>query len=162
MATLYELKGTALDLMYQLESGDTEYSEEGLRDTLDMLEGEFADKVESYIIIIKQFEADAERWREEKKRLDERIKRAEKNALRLKNTIATAAVELGMKNIDTEHFTVNRFNAKKLDVYGAVPDEFKTEKQRTVKETDNAAIKAALDAGEKLGFARYVASCTIK
>ena len=50
----------------------------------------------------------------------------------------------------------------KLDIYGAVPDEFKIEKTKNVKETDRDAIKNALDAGEKLGFARYVASCTIK
>lgn len=160
--TLYELKGEALNLLYQLETGESEYSDECLRDTLEMLEGEFVDKVENYIIIIKQFEDDAERLRVEKKRLDERIKRAERNALRLKNTITKAAADLGMKNIQTEHFTVNRFNAAKLDIYGTVPDEFKKEVQRTAKETDKDAIKAALDAGEQLGFARYVSSCTIK
>lgn len=160
--TIYELKGEALNLMWQLESGESDYSDECLRDTLEMIEGEFADKVENYIIIIKQFEDDAERLRAEKKRLDERIKRAERNALKLKNTITKAATDLGMKNVQTEHFTINRFNATKLDIYGTVPDEFKKEVQWTAKETDKDAIKAALDSGEKLSFARYVASCTIK
>lgn len=160
--TLYELKGAALDLLEQLESGESEFSEQCLRDTLESIEGEFADKVESYIVIIKELENDAERCKAEKKRLDERIKSAERNILRLKNTITAAAVDLDMKNVKTEHFTINRFNNAKLDICGSVPDEYKKEVQTVRKDIDKDAIKAALDNGEELGFARYVKSCTIK
>lgn len=160
--TIYELKGTVLDLLYQLESGDTVYSEDGLRDTLEMIEGEFDDKVDSYCMVIQELSADAEKLKAEEARLAERRKGIERNIMRLKDVITSEAAAIGRKNVKTEHFTVNRFNMAKLDIYGSVPDEFKVEKTRTVKEPDRDAIKTALDAGEKLGFARYLASCTIK
>lgn len=160
--TLYELKGVALDLLEQLESGDSDFSEECLRDTLESLEGEFADKVESYIVIIKELENDVERCKAEKKRLDERIKSAERNVLRLKNTITAAAIDLDMKNIKTDHYTVNRFNTQKLDIYGEVPEIYKREVQTIRKDVDKEAIKRALDSGKDLDFARYIKSCTIK
>lgn len=160
--TLYELKGEALNLLYQLESGESDFSEKCLRDTLESLEGEFADKIEAYIIIIKEFEDDAERCKAEKKRLDERIKQAERNVLRLKNAITSAATDLGKKNVKTEHFIINRFNNTKLDIFGAVPDEFKKEVQTVRKDINKEAIKAVLDNGQQLDFARYISSCTIK
>lgn len=160
--TIYELKGELLDLLYQMETGESDYSEECLKDALDMVEGEFEDKAEGYCEVIRALERDIETLKSEKKRLADRQASLERNVLRMKDVLTKTATELGMKNIKTLHYTVNRFNAAKLDIFDTIPDEYKKEVQRTAKETDKDAIKAALDSGEKLSFARYVASCTIK
>ena len=159
---IYEIKGTLLDLLYQAESGESEYSEDCLKDALEMVEGEFEDKVDAYCTIIRTLESDVEQLKEEKKRLAERQASIERNILRMKDVITRTASELGMKNVKTLHYTVNRFNAAKLDIFDKVPDEFKKEVPTVRKDNDTEAIKAALDAGEKLSFARYVSSCTIK
>ena len=158
--TLYELTEQARELLDMMENSDA--PEQCVKDTFESVEGDFTDKVEAYIVIIKELENDIEKCKTERKRLEERIKSADRNIVRLKNIITAAAMSLNMKNVKTEHFTINRFNSEKLDIYDSVPDSFKKEVQTVRKDVDKEKIKETLNSGEKLDFARYVSSCTIK
>lgn len=122
MATLYELTGQFLDI-YNLE-----LDEETKLDTLDSIdwETEYETKVENYIKIMKNLEADVEARKNEIKRLMELNKADEKKKEHLKDTLSASMSLTGHERVDTPLFKVSFRKSQAVEVDEAVlPEAYK-------------------------------------
>ena len=93
MASIYEVTGELLALMDMAEQEDMD--PQALADTLEGLEGEFDDKVESWVKCIKNLEGEAKAVKDEAKRLADRAKTIENNTKRMKETVLACLKALG-------------------------------------------------------------------
>lgn len=162
MSSLYDISERLMSLYAMMD--DESFSEECIKDTLEALEGEFDDKVEGWCKWIKSIESDVKIAKEEAERLREKAKRDEKKIVQLKSTLAEYMNTVERPKVKTALFNVNRLKMNgKLDIdgMGDIPDEYKKEVTRIVKEADKDKIREALDKGERLPFARYYNSITI-
>lgn len=156
MATLYDITGRALALMQMADDEDIE--PEVFKDTLDGIEGEFDDKIETYCKVIKNIEADAKAVAEELKRLQSKKKHLENTVSRMKETILEAMRLTGKTSSGGKVLkaTIQK-NGGVLPlimddpVAEALPEEFRITKY----EANNEAIRKALDEGIELPFAHY-------
>lgn len=122
MATLYELTGQFLDI-YNLE-----LDEETKLDTLDSIdwETEYETKVENYIKVMKNLEADVEARKNEIKRLMELNKADEKKKEHLKDTLSASMSLTGHERVDTPLFKVSFRKSQAVEVDEAVlPEDYK-------------------------------------
>ena len=122
MATLYELTGQFLDI-YNLE-----LDEETKLDTLDSIdwETEYETKVENYIKVMKNLEADVEARKNEIKRLMELNKADEKKKEHLKDTLSASMSLTGHERVDTPLFKVSFRKSQAVEVDEAVlPEAYK-------------------------------------
>lgn len=122
MATLYELTGQFLDI-YNLE-----LDEETKLDTLDSIdwETEYETKVENYIKVMKNLEADVEARKNEIKRLMELNKADEKKKEHLKDTLSASMSLTGHERVDTPLFKVSFRKSQAVEVDEAVlPEVYK-------------------------------------
>ncbi len=122
MATLYELTGQFLDI-YNLE-----LDEETKLDTLDSIdwETEYETKVENYIKVMKNLEADVEARKNEIKRLTELNKADEKKKEHLKDTLSASMSLTGHERVDTPLFKVSFRKSQAVEVDEAVlPEAYK-------------------------------------
>lgn len=122
MATLYELTGQFLDI-YNLE-----LDEEAKLDTLDSIdwETEYETKVENYIKVMKNLEADVEARKNEIKRLTELNKADEKKKEHLKDTLSASMSLTGHERVDTPLFKVSFRKSQAVEVDEAVlPEAYK-------------------------------------
>lgn len=122
MATLYELTGQFLDI-YNLE-----LDEETKLDTLDSIDwnSEYENKVENYIKVMKNLEADVEARKSEIKRLTELNKADEKKKDHLKETLSTSMVLTGHERVDTPLFKVSFRKSQAVEVDETVlPESYK-------------------------------------
>lgn len=112
MATLYELTGQFLDI-YNLE-----LDEETKLDTLDSIdwETEYETKVENYIKVMKNIEADVEARKNEIKRLMELNKVDEKKKDHLKDTLSANMILTGHERVDTPLFKVSFRKSEAVEV----------------------------------------------
>lgn len=91
MSALRDITGDYLKLMVMLEEEpDSEETLEFIKDTLEGVEGEFGDKIEKYVYVIKEYEAQIEAIKKEMERLSQRKKVVENSIERLKNAIKGA------------------------------------------------------------------------
>lgn len=122
MATLYELTGQFLDI-YNLE-----LDEETKLDTLDSIdwETEYETKVENYIKVMKNLEADVEARKNEIKRLTELNKADEKKKEHLKDTLSASMSLTGHERVDTPLFKVSFRKSQAVEVDETVlPEAYK-------------------------------------
>ena len=122
MATLYELTGQFLDI-YNLE-----LDEETKLDTLDSMDwnSDYENKVENYIKVMKNLEADVEARKNEIKRLTELNKADEKKKDHLKETLSTSMVLTGHERVDTPLFKVSFRKSQAVEVDETVlPESYK-------------------------------------
>ena len=122
MATLYELTGQFLDI-YNLE-----LDEETKLDTLDSIdwETEYETKVENYIKVMKNLEADVEARKNEIKRLTELNKADEKKKAHLKDTLSASMSLTGHERVDTPLFKVSFRKSQAVEVDETVlPEAYK-------------------------------------
>lgn len=122
MATLYELTGQFLDI-YNLE-----LDEETKLDTLDSIdwETEYETKVENYIKVMKNIDADVEARKAEIKRLMELNKADEKKKEHLKDTLSTSMNMTGHERVDTPLFKVSFRKSQAVEVDETVlPEAYK-------------------------------------
>lgn len=122
MATLYELTGQFLDI-YNME-----LDEETKLDTLDSIdwETEYETKVENYIKVMKNLEADVEARKNEIKRLTELNKADEKKKEHLKDTLSASMSLTGHERVDTPLFKVSFRKSQAVEVDEAVlPEAYK-------------------------------------
>ncbi|HGL1851397.1 TPA: siphovirus Gp157 family protein [Streptococcus pneumoniae] len=112
MATLYELTGQFLDI-YNLE-----LDEETKLDTLDSIdwETEYETKVENYIKVMKNIDADVEARKTEIKRLTELNKADEKKKEHLKDTLSASMMLTGHERVDTPLFKVSFRKSQAVEV----------------------------------------------
>ena len=122
MATLYELTGQFLDI-YNLE-----LDEETKLDTLDSIDWQtdYEEKVENYIKVMKNLEADIEARKNEIKRLTDLNKAGEKKKDHLKETLSASMSLTGHERVDTSLFKVSFRKSQAVEVDELVlPESYK-------------------------------------
>ena len=122
MASLYELTGQYLEV-YNME-----LDEETKLDTLDSIdwETEYETKVENYIKVMKNIDADVEARKTEIKRLTELNKADEKKKDHLKDTLSASMNMTGHERVDTPLFKVSFRKSQAVEVDEAVlPESYK-------------------------------------
>ena len=142
MATLYELTGQFLDI-YNLE-----LDEETKRDTLDSIdwETEYEPKVENYIKVMKNLEADIEARKNEIKRLMELNKADEKKKEHLKDTLSASMSLTGHERVDTPLFKVSFRKSQAVEVDEAVlPEDYKVATWKVDKKRLKEDLKKGLE-----------------
>jgi predicted nuclease with TOPRIM domain len=158
---LYEISNDMQELL-ELAEGE-EVDTDVLRDTFEALEGEYNEKIDSLCYAIKAHKTAAAALKEESDRLSGKVKSHEASIQYLKSLIAASIAATGKEKLKTDRFSIYGLKSDKLEVVRSnVPDEYKKEVVSTRKDIDNDKIKAALDKGEQLSFARYISSCTIR
>lgn len=112
MATLYELTGQFLDI-YNMDLDD-----ETKADTLDSIDwnSDYENKVENYIKVIKNNEADIEARKNEIKRLTELNRADERKNERLKEVLKESMDLTGHERVDTSLFKVSFRKSEAVDV----------------------------------------------
>lgn len=122
MPTLYELTGQFLDI-YNLE-----LDEETKLDTLDSIDwnSDYENKVENYIKVMKNIDADVEARKNEIKRLTELNKADEKKKDHLKETLSISMALTGHERVDTPLFKVSFRKSQAVEVDETVlPESYK-------------------------------------
>lgn len=112
MATLYELTGQFLDI-YNMDLDD-----ETKADTLDSIDWQtdYEEKVENYIKVIKNNEADIEARKNEIKRLTELNRADERKNERLKEVLKESMDLTGHERVDTSLFKVSFRKSEAVEV----------------------------------------------
>ena len=143
--TLRELTGALLEL-YEL----ADEQELDVTDTLDLIEGEYTEKVENYAIFIKQLQSDADALKEEIDRLTARYRTLNNNIDRLKTNLMESMIASGKDKIKTLLFNVSvrGYESVVVDNPAAIPEEFLKYSEPTVNKVE---LKKALKAGEVNG-----------
>lgn len=142
MATLYELTGQFLDI-YNLE-----LDEETKLDTLDSIDWktEYETKVENYIKVMKNLEADVEARKNEIKRLMELNKADEKKKEHLKDTLSASMSLTGHERVDTPLFKVSFRKSQAVEVDEAVlPEAYKVATWKADKKRLKEDLKNGLE-----------------
>lgn len=147
MASLYEVTGNMLALQELLED---EFDEETIKDTLEAVQGEYEDKLESYCKIIKNLEADDTAIKNEIDRLSAKRKQLKKSVEYLKNNMFESMKATDTKKVKGQLFTVSiQKNGGKLPVIVDVPtEELPDELVKVVESPDLEAIAKLLENGE--------------
>ena len=104
MSRLYDITGNILMLQELLESPIDD--EDILKDTLEAVQGEYEDKLESYCKVIKNLEADIEAIKNEAKRLTDKRKTLENNVDRLKKAMFDSMKATNTTKVKGTVFTV--------------------------------------------------------
>lgn len=142
MSKLYEIASEYAKLM------DSDLEPEMLADTIEGMEGEFTDKIEQLIAIIKNESGYAENLREEGKSLNERAKVIENKIDNIKTYIASSLEMVGKKKIRAGiHQVTIRAPSESVEITdaNAIPPEY-VEYETTIK-ADKLAIKHQLKSG---------------
>ena len=157
MASIYDITGRAVALNEM--ANDEEVELEVFRDTLEAIEGEFDDKIESYCKVIKNIEGEAAAIAEEVKRLNAKKKAIENNVDRMKKVMFDAMKLMNKESAGGAVLKAKiQKNGGKLPLMiaeGTKPESLPFEFQKITYEVDNDAVREALDNGQELDFAKY-------
>ena len=145
--TLFEMSDTARQLYELLEAG--EIDEQTVLDTMESIGA--SEKLESYVYIQKQLEAEAAAFKAEIDRMTERKKSIENQIDRMKRAQLEFMQATGQKKASAGTFTLTMRENKSVRVVdeNAIPAAFVVEKP-AVYQPDKKAILAALKAGESV------------
>lgn len=128
-----------------------ELTPESIKDTLDGIEGQLADKLDSVMSVVRHLEGLADTCGHESKRLAAREKSNKANANKLRAYALECIVMSGVDTIKTATNTFTAANGRKnlvvVDV-DSLPDEFVTVESQIVTSPKKDEIKAALNAGQ--------------
>ena len=145
MATLYDIKDRLRYFYDFISDPENVYDDQIIKDTLEGLEGELEEKLEDYMHVVVQLEADADGLDKEIARLTARRDACRNPAKKMRQTILATMQEFNRPKLQTEHF---RFSIAKngglapLAITGDVPAEF------CKMEPDNSKIREALKNGD--------------
>ena len=163
MSTLYELTDEYLRFLDEVDEDD-----EAFIDTLESIEGEIEDKADNYAKLIKEFEAEAEKFDKESKRLADKRDAIKNKVSRMKRSLEQAMIVTGKTKFKTELFSfgiqkntpsvVLSFDDKDAAEIDKLPDRF----VKVTKTVNKTAIKDAINAGEDIGFAHLEQSESIR
>jgi predicted nuclease with TOPRIM domain len=157
---LYKIKSQYLELLYKIENG--EIPEEAISDTLESLDGEFEDKINSIACFIKGLDGEISLLKTEADNLKQRAESKSKKADNLRRYIFEAMKSLDKSKIETAQ---NVISVKKNPPKVEVSENFITwanyERPQLVRikssfEPDKAAIKEALNKGEQIPYCQLV------
>ena len=146
MSTLYELTGQYLEI-YNLDMDDE--TKQDTLESIDWNEG-YENKVEGYIKVIKNLDADIEARKNEIDRLNDADK-AKKD--RMKTTLKESMELTGHDRVDTTLFKVSfrRSEAVEVDMV-LLPDKYKKVEYKA----DKTALKRLLADGQEIAGATLV------
>ena len=143
--TLYELTE---DWLRFLDLAEDPFADEDiLRETLEELTENFADKVDAYGKVIRQLEADADAIKQEEMRLTQRRKNIENNIERIKDRLKESMIAIGEPKIKTELFS---FSVQKNPPALRIDDESRITHDYLIPQPpkiDTKAIKQAIKEG---------------
>jgi hypothetical protein len=122
---------------------------------MEELDQDLERKADNYAAFIVEVEKRAEVRRQEADRLLARSKADESQAAWLRAMLKSVFEQRGIKKLETARFRLGvQGNGGKqpLDIFGLVPDEFMV----AVPQVNREAIRAALEDGRQLEFARLM------
>ena len=149
MATLYELTGQFLDI-YNMDLDD-----ETKQDTLDSIDWneDYENKVEGYIKVIKNLDADIEARKNEMDRLKKLNDADKAKKERMKAALEESMELTGHDRVDTALFKVSFRRSKAVEVdMVLLPDEYKKVEYKA----DKTALKRLLADGQEIAGATLV------
>lgn len=159
---LYEIKSQYLDLLNRIENG--EIPEEAIKDTLESIEGDFEDKINSIACFIKSLEAEITALKTEADNLKQRAETKAKKVDNLRRYIFESMKQLDKTKIETPQNVISvKKNPPKVEVSEnfiewAKNDElFKFLVKHKEKYTpDKNAIKDLLKKGQEIPYCQLV------
>lgn len=145
MMNLYTLTGAALELQNLLEAGEIE--EDVYQDTLENLD--IDKKIENICAVIRNLEAEALAFKEEKDRMASRQKTAENGIKRLKESLLNHLTVTNQNKVKSGLFSVSLGSSEKVIVTDQkqIPSEFLIPQEAKI---DLATIKKLLKNGEDI------------
>ena len=150
--TLYEITGDYLRLLEMMEDQDTVMDTQVLADILDAIEGEFEIKSDGYARVIRELEADAQKYETEIRRMQGRMEVIKNRTKMIKNHLFDSMKATGKLKFKTDLFSFSiqkNGGLQPLEIVSdmEIPDEY------CRKEPDNTKIRDALKDGKELPFA---------
>ena len=142
MATLYELTGQFLDI-YNMDLDD-----ETKADTLESIDwnSDYEEKVENYIKVIKNNEADIEARKNEIKRLTELNRADERKNERMKEVLKESMDLTGHDRVDTKLFKVSFRKSEAVEVDDLLlPERYKVATWKVDKKRLKEDLKNGLE-----------------
>ena len=145
---LYEMTNAAAEL-YEMLTAD-EINEEILNTTLEAMGAE--EKLESYCAVIRELEADADKFKAEKERLASKQKTAENSVKRMKQAIADYlhATNAEKAKAGTFSVAISMSKAVVINDESAIPMQFLIAQPAKI---DKSGIRAELMAGNEVAGA---------
>ncbi len=142
MATLYEMTSQAKEL-YDLLQGE-EIDEQTYLDTLEAIGAE--EKVENYCKVLKELQADFDKFKAETDRLATRMKTTNNGIDRMKDSLLSFLKGSGQEKVKAGTFTVSIGVSKQTNIIDErlIPAEFRTPQPDKL---DKTAIKKAIESG---------------
>ena len=141
MGTIFEIRDRIKYFYDFISDPESEYDDQIFRDTLESLDGELEDKMEAYMRVVVQLEADAEGIKGQIDRLQKQYNACANPAKRMRQTLLAVMQDLGKPRVQTEHFKLaiqKNGGVQPLKITGDVPEEF------CKLEPDNEKIRKAL------------------
>lgn len=156
--TLYEMSDTARQLYALLDAG--EIDEQTVLDTMESIGA--AEKLESYVFIQKQLEAEIAAFKAEIERMTERKRSLENHVERMKRAQIDYMQATGQRSASAGTFKLTLRDNKSVavDDESLIPREFMVEKPATY-QPDKKAIMAALKDGKDVPGARIETSTSV-
>lgn len=154
MPSLYEYRyeyQKLLDFASECDPNDPE-DEQAFLDTLEGLTGEISVKTDNCAAIIRELEAESEKFDKEADYYQKRANALHNSAQKLKDYVKEQLEGMNLKEIKGDRFIVKVQNAggkRKLILTDDVPDKY----QKIIYEPDKEKIREALEKGERLPFA---------
>ena len=148
---LYELTQNYLNLLDLLENPDI--PKEIVESALEEVEGNFEDKAENIVKLIKSIEADIKAYKEEETRLSTRRKTLENKVKGLKEYLESSMIALDKKDIKGKIFTLaikKNPPSVVIDDFNILPMEYKKIEEKE----DKKKIKESIDNGVEVPGAR--------
>lgn len=157
MATLYEMTAQASEL-YELLQNE-EIDEQTFLDTLEAIGTE--EKVEGYCQVIKELQADLDKFKAESDRLAARMKTTKNGIDRMKNSLLTFLSASGQNKVKAGTFSVSVGTSKQTNILdeSLIPAEFKIPQPDKI---DKKAIKDAIENGQAIEGAEIVINESVR
>ena len=157
MATLYEMTAQANEL-YELLQNE-EIDEQTYLDTLEAIGTE--EKVEGYCQVIKELQADLDKFKAESDRLAARMKTTKNGIDRMKNSLLAFLSASGQSKVKAGTFSVSIGTSKQTNIIdeSLIPAEFKIPQPDKI---DKKAIKDAIESGNIVEGAEIVINESVR
>jgi hypothetical protein len=161
--SLFDLTTDALYLEGLLESIEGDITDAVVEEMIDKYLSELGDalneKLDGYVTLVAEFSARAESRKKEADRLRTRAQVDQNNAERLKSRLKLYFERTGKTKVETARFTISLAkNGGKLPLIiadGTQPEALPEQFRKVKLEIHTDEVRAALEAGEELAFARF-------
>ena len=151
MSTLYEMTLQASQLYELLQNEDID--EQVFLDTLEAIGTN--EKIESYCHVIKELQADFDKFKAEADRLTARMKTTKNGIDRMKESLLTFLRLSGQAKVKAGTFSVSIGTSKQTNILdeALIPTEYKTPQPDKI---DKTAIKKAIESGVDVAGAEII------